>query len=690
MINDILNSFISLTDDALSHWANPGILRRARKKSESSNIIYNETEDGIQILVDDYKVFANKPGLNELKCNCPATGPCIHKIMIVLWLRDQNLGQNLNECNNNLKDKKKIKIDQKAIRKDLGKSLAEKGFSLLKVSNIILESVQYGGMKVIFSPNSVHCVYHPGQYWKDMFCSIGGNEQIIYKAASILFYLKEKQLLDEKIWNDCLGDAISDSNEGINQSEKQKQLYIEISSILLRISRQGIFHLNYSVVELLSFSAIKARSLKMKKIGSIVSNLSSKIELLIKKEEGDTYNSIITIIISLYILCINNETLIESLDETDLINIDQAFFLGCNWWENENGSRGLTGYFLNLLNNKIISKTVARPAHTDPKFARSGAYHNLSIFKAGHTGEFFQKGAFSFTNLSITKNGEVKSSKDVKVRKTENNLSYKYWNKLLRNDFNQKDMLRSIVPMFNLEQGLPILIKISKYQTPVLDEMNRCLNWNVYNSNKDKITLKIPYKSQYKERMHNLITMERDPKCKIIAALVKGGSYRNNYYWELITLIGSDGASVFSISLDFIDLPHGNLDSQFINWLSRIEKKREVYSVASKSDSIIKKFIGDILSVLYTPIETGRTSFSISQIDILKSYLEKCEIFGWEQISNQIEGLLDIMKKNNSYTVDYNAIFHLIKDLNTMQITSDLIGDNKIEVKNDKKNAYRR
>ena len=77
-----------LDDDALSTWANPGLLRRAKKALEANEVTLLEmgAEQG-QWQNDEALVTLNAQGLTQAACNCPAAGACKHILAAVLHLQ---------------------------------------------------------------------------------------------------------------------------------------------------------------------------------------------------------------------------------------------------------------------------------------------------------------------------------------------------------------------------------------------------------------------------------------------------------------------------------------------------------------------------------------------------------------------------------------------------------------------------
>ncbi|MBP9539795.1 MAG: SWIM zinc finger family protein, partial [Vitreoscilla sp.] len=80
--------YAHLDDDALSTWANPGLLRRAKKALEANEVTQLEigAEQG-QWQNDDAIVTLNAQGLIQAACNCPAAGACKHILAAVLHLQ---------------------------------------------------------------------------------------------------------------------------------------------------------------------------------------------------------------------------------------------------------------------------------------------------------------------------------------------------------------------------------------------------------------------------------------------------------------------------------------------------------------------------------------------------------------------------------------------------------------------------
>ncbi|UOO88841.1 SWIM zinc finger family protein [Vitreoscilla massiliensis] len=79
-----------LDDDALSTWANPGLLRRAKKALEAGEVSLVELrDDGGTWHNDDATVTLTAQGLTKAACNCPAAGACKHILAAVLHLQQQ-------------------------------------------------------------------------------------------------------------------------------------------------------------------------------------------------------------------------------------------------------------------------------------------------------------------------------------------------------------------------------------------------------------------------------------------------------------------------------------------------------------------------------------------------------------------------------------------------------------------------
>ncbi|MEX6123236.1 hypothetical protein [Providencia hangzhouensis] len=84
------NSYLQYDDDALTVFANVGLLRRARKDVENQKVIPTDLGAGT-FTSDGQSVSLDAQGIQKATCDCPAIGCCKHILAAVLWVQSNTI-----------------------------------------------------------------------------------------------------------------------------------------------------------------------------------------------------------------------------------------------------------------------------------------------------------------------------------------------------------------------------------------------------------------------------------------------------------------------------------------------------------------------------------------------------------------------------------------------------------------------
>lgn len=76
-------------EDALTVFANAGLLRRARKDVDNEKVSVTDANTG-QFSSDGQKVVLHEAGIQQASCDCSAAGCCKHILAAILWLQANN------------------------------------------------------------------------------------------------------------------------------------------------------------------------------------------------------------------------------------------------------------------------------------------------------------------------------------------------------------------------------------------------------------------------------------------------------------------------------------------------------------------------------------------------------------------------------------------------------------------------
>ncbi|KLU19719.1 hypothetical protein ABE79_02670 [Proteus mirabilis] len=87
-------------EDALTVFANAGLLRRARKDVDNKKVSLTDANTG-QFSSDGQNVILHEAGIQQASCDCSASGCCKHILAAVLWLQINNSADNSNDDNSN-------------------------------------------------------------------------------------------------------------------------------------------------------------------------------------------------------------------------------------------------------------------------------------------------------------------------------------------------------------------------------------------------------------------------------------------------------------------------------------------------------------------------------------------------------------------------------------------------------------
>lgn len=77
-------------EDALTVFANAGLLRRAKKDVDNEKVSLTDANTG-QFSSDGQNVVLHEAGIQQASCDCSASGCCKHILAAVLWLQANNV-----------------------------------------------------------------------------------------------------------------------------------------------------------------------------------------------------------------------------------------------------------------------------------------------------------------------------------------------------------------------------------------------------------------------------------------------------------------------------------------------------------------------------------------------------------------------------------------------------------------------
>lgn len=660
-MDKLKNAVTAADDDYLTGLSNKGILKRAYKDLESSEISAAYMDGSAYITIGKEKCVISVP-IAESQCTCPSRTVCRHIITSVLWLKqnlkaDENNEENKEETTektnpkNNEETKTQKSLDeilssvslktiQKSMKKRYYNSFIEKaklGFfpRLEEMSVVTAEFPEDGTIVKLLSPLEYSaCTCHS----KD-FCR--------HKAAAVLAWQIKHKIIDISELKTESETTSKIDVEDIHDTAKYtlRFLYDLLSDGLVRAS-ENIAEQAESTAVLCHNSRLADSERTMREIGSrlsayidhspefnadmlfslIIENIS-RLKKIINENDSQNLEMMIGEFKSKYSVS----------DTIEILPIAQRYFSSASGYE------GNIYYFLNKsenTENRFLSYSNIRPTFYE---ARRGYNPNQALW-----GLYGGISEISKSELRLTlpklSGGKISSSSETKAeiicpadinQDAVKNLIYTDYSKLVSETFSHQS---------KTENDTLVFLGVKKYVSGFSDEITQTHTITVEDIFGHHLSVKMRYKAENKT---------------FFELFVKTGEYMKKHFLKDYVIFGNayieEGkCCIYPIAV------FDKIEKVFKN----SEKSKEPFCKAQEENgySYFSEYFRQVKKMLCDIIQCGINSFDLYQQ--VFDFSQEGERMGLLSISDKLNILGEKLKaKNHSSRNDNSEIISIIADI---------------------------
>ncbi|MCH7308680.1 hypothetical protein MMO38_11130 [Acinetobacter sp. NIPH 1852] len=670
--------YLAYDQDSLATYANAGLVRRALKDIEAEKVVLRtEQADQVSIESDGQQVYLSATGLVNAVCSCPATGACKHIVAAVLWFQihcqskdesndqaqENQISTPKDQPKNNVTEQIKINpldeilaLDLDHIAKKIGRVQAQKAIKYARLWQQEQQTELFEDdyrLKIHIASINEDISYIAGTGFAGMLSNLEKDQPAYHLAA-----LSEVQRLQGKSWAAL---QLSEAENPAILSESERQFVVELQDDLNQLLEFGLSHVNDSTARQLHLLNMSARSEALPRLAAMLRQLSGQVSRLLQRDEHsseqDTLLYLAQMRAYLYQLqqaqgeqLLSLRGKIRQQYQVDEQQPDLELLpLGARWWRTQGGARGLTLYFSELENAKTFEVTVARAENNDPNFNRYNAWSQHSIWML--TAQQLMQKTVRLQQPRFGEDGRLSASGQSRalplnsLSKIEDfglyqQMGFNHWQTVQQHWQQQMQTVEGI--------DHTILLNISRYDAPQVDEIEQCLWWNVYDQQGSVIHLRLDWKMQELDKIRQLerVCGQMIQVSSIFAhARIQGHQLVLSPISLLITQ--NDKTRLFHLDFDQLAEPKKTLKESLIGRIEQLmAKKKQQAKFASTQISLSQKVCEPILEVLLSLVCSGRLQLSTSQIETLQRQSQLAQDAGLSLLTKQIDLILATTRLN--------------------------------------------
>ncbi|WHP06967.1 SWIM zinc finger family protein [Acinetobacter corruptisaponis] len=678
--------YLAYDQESLATYANAGLVRRALKDIEAEKVTLQAKQaEQITIESDGQQVYLSATGLVNASCTCPATGACKHIVAAVLYLQQHLRNPVQGNTENQIQDTPELvensivpsneklqeiqtqpnlieeilAFDLSQLAKKIGKAQTQKAIKLARLwqqeqqTELLEEGYR---LKIRIKSLAEDIIYVAGAGFAGMLSNLEKDQPAYYLAA-----LSEVQRLQGKLWAEL---ELSEAENPAILSESERQFIVELKDDLAQLLEFGLSHVNEMTARQLHLLNMSARSESLPRLAAMLRQLSGQVGRLLNRDEHSSEHDTLLYLaqMSAYLYRLEHaqgEQLLhlrgklrqqyQSDDEqTEL----ELLPLGARWWRTLGGARGISLYFSELENPKTFEVTLARAENNDPNFTRHNAWSQQSIWML--TAQQLMQKKVCLQQPRFSEDGRLSASGTSRALPL-NSLSkledFSFYQKIGFNDWRtlQQHWQQQLQTIDGIDQI--VLLNISAYDIPQVDEIEQCLWWTVYDQNRSTLHLRLDWKIQDLEKirqLERLCTQMLQVHSIFAYCQIKGHQLLLSPMSLLITQNGK--TRLFNLDFDQLAEPKRTLKESIVGRIEQLlaKKKQHQAKLVSTQISLSQKVCEPILEVLLSLSCSGRMLLSTSQIEMLQQQRQLVQDAGMNLLVKQISLILDTSQLNSA------------------------------------------
>ncbi len=273
---------------ALADLASVGLVRRARKLVHAGKVDLQETSDESGTLTVDGRIVVFPRGTpTEARCDCNASGVCVHIAAAVLFLRE-NSASGTDVAADAADSPETPAADEDLLRYSFSEIFKWAGKPGTRMAARILASTPDAGSKIETGPGSIkidlgpgrQCRYVAGAGLDGVVCDAPEHRRKGLIAACLLCFRRSRG--DEIPWPDFLETETADRSLSGDERKLLRQLDLELANML----DCGLMHLPRHTEEALRELAWSARGENLPRLSALVLRLAGELTAFRRQKAG--------------------------------------------------------------------------------------------------------------------------------------------------------------------------------------------------------------------------------------------------------------------------------------------------------------------------------------------------------------------------------------------------------------------
>ncbi|MBS4430031.1 SWIM zinc finger family protein [Pectobacterium punjabense] len=635
--------YLNYDEEALSVFANVGLLRRAKKDlaGDKVTLVTDAGQEG-HFASDGQKVVLDAQGIQTARCDCPATGCCKHILAAVLWLqihaeRDADQTAVLSEETvappiDVLAEI--LLLDPDVLMKQVGKVQTRHAARFVQMwaeASVRTEPLA-NQLKIYLPALESPVIYLAGTGLTGMLSDFLREKQPALHLAAIARLFAENQ----RVWPwpaDCF--AQESSERALNADEQA--LIAMLNAFIRDVMNQGLSHISKSSARQLHLLNMSARAEGLPRLAGYLRTLSGQVSLLAERhyslEERDVLLFIARLSAYLFqlgqasperLLLLRGQVRRQYQQQPEALSLVP---LGTQWWVTEGGARGATFSFWESENQQLLHCTQARADRHDVTFSQQSVWQGQAMWK--QLGEHIMRAPFTLHHPRFSDDGKLAAGGESYA-----NLDGTPWPAAAYEQCKSTGGIADWSQLFryfeqeNQDYPQPLLLHVHRYEPVVWHEVEQRIVWPVFDDADNALYLSLNWKKAQHQRIDRL-KQATQQKWKIVAVLVQPRRRGNDIDLHPYSLLVREGGVVKAFSLDFQTVKSEKKALGFISHIqTMLAEKRQRKTVQRPPLTLAQRICQPILGVLDAQACTGRRHLTTTQREQLQHAMKTANELG--------------------------------------------------------------
>ncbi|MBD0846462.1 SWIM zinc finger domain-containing protein [Pectobacterium versatile] len=647
--------YLNYDDDALSVFANVGLLRRAKKDLAGDKVtLVTDAEQEGHFVSDGQQVVLNAQGIQTARCDCSASGCCKHILAAVLWLQDHaERGAEQTKAPSEEATAKPIdvlaeilQLDPDALMKQVGKGQTRHAARFVQMwaeEPVRTESLS-SQLKIHLPTLESPVIYLAGAGFAGMLSDFLREKQPALHLAAIACLFAANQ----RVWpwpEDCL---VQETQVRALHAD-ERALMATLNAFIQDIMNQGLSHISKSSARQLHLLNMSARAEGLPRLAGYLRNVSGQVGLLADRhyslEERDVLLFIARLSAYLYqleqatperLLHLRGQVRRQYQQQPEALSLVP---LGAQWWATEGGARGATFSFWDSENQQLVHCTQARADYHDVTFSQQGVWQGQAMWK--QLGEHIMRAPFTLHHPRFSDDGKLAAGGDSYA-----NLEGAPWSVAAYAQCKSTCGIADWSQLFhyfeqeNQDYPQPLLLHVNRYEPVVWNEVEQRVVWPVFDDADNALYLSLNWEKTQHQRIDRL-KQATQQKWAIVAVLVQPRRRGNDIDLHPYSLLVSDGSVVTAFCLDFQTIKTKKTVPSFISHIQTLfAERKQRKTVQRPLPTLAQRVCHPILDVLDAQACTGRRYLTSTQREQLQHSMKTANELGLTLVENALSRYL--------------------------------------------------